>query len=122
MKTFYFSLIVFLLLIIVITVNSTYINIKSDELIELTMKLSSPESRDCSAELEELEELWGECEKLFGFSVLMSDANYVSEAIISLRTYCDKNDETEFERQKMLLVDKLEDIKTLESFSLESVF
>ena len=122
MKTFYFSLIVFLFLIIVITVNSTYIHIRSDELIELTMKLSSPESSDCSAELQKLEELWGDCETLFSFSVLMSDANYVSDAIISLRAYCNKNDETEFERQKLLLVDKLEEIKLLESFSLESVF
>ena len=108
-------------MIVIIAVNSTYINIRSDELIKLTMELSSPEDRDCDVELEELEALWNECEPLFSLSLLMSDANYVSEAILSLRACCNKNDGSEFERQKLLLIDKLEEIKQFESFGFEGV-
>ena len=121
MKTFYAAIIFFFILLILIGVNYAYINARSDELEKLTVELPSPESDGCSDSLEKIESLWKKNERIFSFSIVRSEINSVSEAIISLRVYCDKKDSVEFERHKLLLLDAIDEIRRLEAFKIESV-
>ncbi len=120
MKSFWISLVLFLLVIAGIAGNIVYIRHCADYMKNAAERvLLDEESGDT---LTELENFWEKNRKYIGLSVSYREVDHLCEMLISLRWAYDIKDEEELIKYRLLVQDAVKEIERLEQFSVENLF
>ena len=121
MKTFWCSLVVFLLLLGAITVNYFYVNRTADELLRLTDALPD-DPQEAAQALNELSDYWDSHRDWLGMSVSYLELNHVGELIVSMDINREQGETAEFLRCRALLSPAIDEVRRLEQFKVWNVF
>ena len=122
MTSFKISLVLFACLIVIISVNASYVNRKSEYFAWELSALPSVSDPDCVSLCEKLYTEWTRDVRLLGFSSSVDDLERISRLFISLVEYAKSCDEQEFLRTRELLVFCVSELATLERFKIEDIF
>ena len=114
MKTFILVLILFSTLLISIFINSMYVNSVCDSLFQLTCTLPSPNSAESDPALGELRRIWDESKGILKISVCLDKAEDIEDLIISLESYQDSQNISEFERVRNVLAGRFSELPNFE--------
>ena len=120
MKVFWISLALFGLLLASIFWNVHYIHQSEHYLTEIVTALDSPDGRE--ERLCELEAFWEKHRDFFGLSVGFRELDHFGEVLVELRWAHDFASEVEFQRQRALLLDAIEEISRNEQVSVGNIF
>ena len=120
MKSFVISLVLFSLLTATIVLNYSYINKCAEFLIGTSEKLSF-EAEDAGG-IKELEKFWDKNRDIIGLSVSYREIDHFCETLISLRSYYESGNRSEFENSRAILIDAAEELARLERFSVGNIF
>ena len=120
MKVFWISLALFLLLLAGIFWNAHYIRESEAYLSELVTSLETIEGRE--ERILELEQFWKKHKSLFGLSVSFRELDHFGEVLAELRWAHDHGLETEFQKNRALLLDAIEEITRNEKISVGNIF
>ncbi len=122
MKTFIFSLIVFALMLTGIIINYFYINKVSDKLYVMTSEAPAAGDEGCYAALSQIDEYWQKNHDIVRLSVSFIELNSVSDAIVSMKSFAETGEESEYENSRQILLNAIHEMRRLESFKLSSIF
>ena len=120
MQTLITVLIIFLALCLAMVFNYLYINNTADELAQLTESLSLDDP-DCLPRINELEKMWEKSSLIFSLTVSFKDLDYLGENLLALKSSAESRNALEFERYRALLVDAIDGVRRLESFSIINI-
>ena len=121
MKTLFITATAFLLLCTAMFFNYRHINKTADELCTLTSSLDFDNKEDCKATLLQIKEKWERSKNIFSLSVSFREIDYLGETLISLTHYFEMGDESEFLKYREFLIDAIEGVSRLESFSVINI-
>lgn len=121
MKTFWCSLVVFLLLIGTITSNFIYVRRTTDEMIHLTQEIPV-EPVMAEEALNTLSDYWSKHRDWLGMSVSYVELNRVGELIVSMKSSREQDETADFLRDRALLIPLIEEIRRLEQFGVWNIF
>ena len=122
MTSFKISLVLFACLIIIISVNASYVNRKSEYFASELSTLPSVSDPDCISLCEKLYTEWARDVRLLGFSSGVNDLNRISRLFISLVEYAKSSNDQEFQRARELLIFCVSELASLERFKIEDIF
>lgn len=121
MRTVIITVVSFLILCLLMTLNRNYIRTTADELTRLTDELDFSDKENCLKTLDELDALWEKSSTVFSLTVSFREIDYLGETLLSLRASFESANEHEFERYRLLLVDAIEGVARLEDFSIINI-
>lgn len=121
MKTFYFSVILFLLAVGAVTVNYFYINNIADHLTELAESAPALGEEGCVEAAREIDDYWRREHNLVRLSVSFVELNLVSDAITSMKTFAEQDNPSEYENARELLINAIHEMRRLESLGVSSI-
>ena len=120
MKTFYASLIVFVLLLALISVNAVFIHRTAGDLETQLRELPSCEAAEHA--VAQLEAYWNKRKAWIGFSVPATKMEEMSNHITELRNAAEQQDCKDFELARSLTLETLWRIRHHEKFTAENLF
>ncbi|MBE6546915.1 MAG: DUF4363 family protein [Ruminococcaceae bacterium] len=120
MKAFWASLLLFGILLGGILCNARYLHRTADYLEKTAQALAQADSRDET--LGELERFWEKNQTIISLTVGFRELDRFGEIIVQLRWAHDAENESEFERYRLLLADVTEEIIRSEEFSIKNLF
>lgn len=122
MKTFYASIILFIITVSLIVLNYSYISNLSEKLTEMTENLPSPSEEGCYKAVEDLYAFWEKNHDIARISTGYIELNKISDAITSLKVYAANNSISDFENTRELLYNAIDELHRLESFSFYNIY
>ena len=122
MKTFFFTLVLFSLLIGLIIYNYFAVNAISSDLIERVVSLPSVEDPNCITSTQTLSREWKANRDFVSFSCALSKLDAITDLTERLCFYAEVEARDEFELTRRLLINALEDVAEFESLSPQDVF
>ena len=120
MKVFWISLVLFLVLLAGIFWNAHYVRESTEHLTDLVEELKEPDEREET--LTELEGFWEKNKNLFGLSVGFRELDHFGEVLVELRWAHDFGREEDFQKNRALLLDAIEEIERNERISVGNIF
>ena len=111
---------VFLLLCAIIVFNFIYINSTEEKLDHLAHSLRYDKPQECKQTLAELERIWSKSSFWFSLSVSSRDTDRINELLLSLSSFIENENEKEFERYRLLLIDGIKTICRHEKLTVEN--
>ena len=120
MKAVWIAWILLITLLFFVFSNAIYIRKNAHNLITIAEQMSY--SASAEKNLSSIEEIWYKQRDRIGVSVGFRELDHVDEAIDTLRWACQNANEQEFERQRILLIDAIEEIARAEQNSWKSLF
>lgn len=121
MKTVIITVAAFLSLCLLMTLNHGYIKTKAAELTSLAESLDFQDKEGCRTTITEIDRLWEKCSTVFSLTVSFREIDHLGECIISLSSAVEGTSENEFEGYRALLIDAIEGVARLESFSVMNI-
>ncbi len=120
MKTFAISIILFLAVIVLVTVNVFYVN----GVLEHTKQLATEIYKDSTSTeaLSELYDHWQSHKSWLGLSVSLRDIDSVTENLLNFKTAVIQGNDILLHQSYALLCNSLDDVARYESFSVENIF
>ena len=97
--------------------NNIYINNTAKELDKLAQSLKHLENEERTKRIEEINNLWKKSETLFSLTVSFRETDHLGETILSLAAADKSQNEAEFEKYLLLLIDAIDGVARLEKFS-----
>ena len=122
MKTFYFSIALFVLTLAAVAVNHAFINRTSDRLVEMTEALPPADDPACADAVSEIYDHWQKKHDIARISVSYIELNRVTDAISTMKVYAESGYRADFENARALLLNAIDEMRRLESFSPGSIF
>ena len=119
MKAFWFSVILFAMIILAVALNGIYIIRVSEHLREYSDRL---EKENPAALLDELQDYWEYNRRFLSFSMDAITIDEVEKIILSLQVSHQSNDRYEFEKYRVYLNEMAEEISRLERLDIENIF
>ena len=121
MKTFYFTIVLFFLTLAAITVNFIYINNVSNRMIGMAAGAPSLGEEGCLEAIEELDKYWEKNHNIVRLSVSFTELNLISNALVSMKTFAEQENSSEYENARELLINAIHEMRRLESFNISSI-
>lgn len=88
MKSFLFTLLLFVLMLCAVITNTLFIDRLTRDMLILIDQLPGSAGEDGMPHLDRLDARWEKARKWVGLSVSSSDINRISDELISLRAFC----------------------------------
>ena len=120
MKAFWFSVVLFIIIVGAVVGNSFYVSFLSDSLDRYTKEIENSESP--AALINELQDFWNTNRKFAGLSIETPELDSVGRIIVSLRLAYEEGSEFEFKHSLLMLSEASREISRLERLSLENLF
>ena len=117
MRSLIIIIVAFFTLICVMSANNIYINNTAKELDKLAQSLKHLENEERTQRIEEINNLWKKSETLFSLTVSFRETDHLGETILSLAAADKSQNEAEFEKYLLLLIDAIDGVARLEKFS-----
>lgn len=117
MKAFILSSVIFLILILLIVINSIYIHKICNEMQEIASSLTSQDNDGAS----QLCLLWEKHKMIFSISIHDSHIEKISELTESIKSAATIGDDAEFKKSIILLNDILDELKKNEEISFQGI-
>ena len=117
MKSFIISIIIFLILLTLITVNIFYVHNVCDKMIELTFSISESNTDNAN----QLYMLWKKNEATFSISIHDAHIEKISELIENIKSAVTVGNGAELEKNITLLREILNELKKNEEISFQSI-
>lgn len=122
MKSSWFALILFLLLLGFIIFNFIFVNRRSDELVKAAEALPAIGEPECAEAAAELASFWESSSVYISFSCGVSEIEHITDLCDSLCVYAESGNACEFERIRRMLVNAFIGISAFESFHADDIF
>ena len=119
MKTFWAALIVFVLLIVLITINACYIQKTAAKIQEVLSSLSSAPNDENG--LEGLDELWRKHREIFALSVGHEEVKEIDKQLIAMHVAAREGAKNDFHCARLLAIETLDHIRQLEKFAFSNL-
>lgn len=121
MKSFIFTSIIFVLLVVLIAINHNYIENVTNEMKNITEKIaSSPD--DCETNLEKLYNIWEKNKKIINLTTSYNVIGDVSSKLSSIKSYYESGYKIGFLKEIANLKEAISDISRLEKISIQNIF
>lgn len=117
MKAFILSSVIFLILIILIVINSIYIHKSCDEMQEILRAISPTDK----VKINNLCSFWENHKMIFSISIHDSQIEKISELTESIKSAATNGDDAEFNKSIILLNGVLDEIKKNEEISFQGI-
>ncbi len=122
MKSFYMTLVLFLLLVACVAWNYLYINKVTNEMKEMLAEVGETIGAESEARAHAMVEYWDREEGYVGLSVEYSILDRVKEQALLLEHCARMGDVFGYHAAYAMLGDALEDLGRLEQFSIDNLF
>ena len=119
MKALPISIILFILLILVITVNFIFVNQTADKIDRLASEIRSSEDRSCA--IEDLNTFWESRRSFLSLSISTDMIDSVNNTIICLNQAYAFSHENDIQKYSLILSDQSRSIRRAERLTIESV-
>lgn len=121
MKTFWASIIIFLIMTAAIVVNYFYINSVADNLCHMAYKTPTLTEDGCYEYISQLDNYWRRHENIVELSVNFTDLNKISDEIAHLKSLSLIGEQADFEATRQLLINSIQKMRRLESISFKNI-
>lgn len=122
MKSFVFSIFLFIILISLSLFNSSFILSHSEELLYLAESLPNVSSPECRERLDTFNIKWKEFKKAASLTVSHSELNRIDCLLGELYAHLENSNSWDFDCALPTLKNLLRELSRFERFSFESVF
>ena len=119
MKIFAISLVLLISIIVLVVINSFYIERTIDRLIELSDIAQSEKTPDA---IEQLCDYWEDHRSYVALSVSLREIDSVTENLLNVKSAFDENNEWMMKQSYALLINALEDIRRYEKIAILNIF
>ena len=114
--------ILFIILLTLIFINSSFIIQSSDKLISAAQAIPSTESENCKERLDIFEREWNKFKKAASFSVSYTELNKISCLIEELHVHVSNKNKVDFDHGLAIMINSLREIPRFEYFSADTIF
>lgn len=120
MKSFFISVILFIIIIVAVILNAVYVSYVSRRLSDFCDALSDKKSS--AALIKELQSFWEKHRPWLSFSLDNAQTERIEKIIRSLELSTKHGEEYDFEKNRMLLEEASREIGRLERLRAENIF
>ena len=120
MKEFWFTIILFIIIIGGVIANAVYVSTVSERLEWFAEEVDI--GKDSDVLIDQLQNYWDKHKRFIGISVDTPQVDAVEKIILSLRLSYDRGESFEFEKYRLHLSEMSREISHLETLSLQTVF
>ena len=122
MKFFYIALIALTLIIVIIAVNSLYINKVSKSLLEQIDRLDKTPLENSQALVDGIYDYWQAERDWVSISVSYMELNRIDDHVVTLKTAYNEKNDYDFKKAINLLRDAAKELSRLEKIDLSNIF
>lgn len=122
MKVFYISTAIFFAMIVIVFYNYIYVNRTADRLEETVSNILASGKDDMNEKITELENFWNKNKDKLDFTTNHQIVNSIGIKISNIRLFDKNGDIRQLERELLLLLEEIKELRRLERFSFENIF
>lgn len=122
MKSFVFSIVLFIILISLSLLNSSFILSRSEELLYFAENIPAANSSNCAEKLDAFNNKWNEFKKAASLTISYSELNRIDCLLGELYVHLKNTNIWDFDSSLKTIKVLIQEISRFERFSFETVF